>query len=375
MKDIADFFSGLFETSLWPARWHCGQWSDFHGWLYILSDLCIWLSYFLIPVFIFKYLRRKREELQFSKIYFLFASFILLCGTTHFLDALMFWVPIYRFNALVKFITAVVSLATVYYLVQYLPDIFKQRTYNELLGEIERRKEAERKLAIANADLEKFAYVASHDLQEPLRKIIVFSEMLDQRNEEVFDVRSKELINKTIRSSNRMQRLITDVLSLSKLTQDVPLLKVDLNSAIDLALEDLEVKITDRQAEITVGKLPEVKGNKGYLQQLFYNLIGNAIKFATEKPIINITGSVENGKAIISIKDNGIGIDKEYFEKIFLPFQRLNSSAEYEGSGIGLSLCVKIVTIHGGEIAVESEVGKGSNFIVTLQLAGPDLAG
>ncbi len=278
----------------------------------------------------------------------------------------------YRLNALVRLITAGVSIATVYYLVKYLPEIFKQRTYNELVNEIDRRKEAERKLAIANADLEKFAYVASHDLQEPLRKIIVFSEMLDQRNQELFDIRSKELINKTIRSSNRMQRLITDVLSLSKLTQDVPLIKVDLNNTLDLALEDLEVKITDSQAVVTVGELPAVKGNSGYLQQLFYNLIGNAIKFSAEKPIIKITGRVENDKVIISVKDNGIGIDKEYFEKIFLPFQRLNSSAEYEGSGIGLSLCVKIVTIHGGDISVESEVGKGSNFIVTLQLADPD---
>ncbi|MES2648060.1 MAG: ATP-binding protein [Bacteroidota bacterium] len=372
MNDITDFFSGLFETSLWPARWNCGQWSDFHGWIYIISDLFIWLAYFLIPVFIINYLRRKREELQFSKIYLLFAAFILLCGTTHFLDAVMFWVPMYRLNALIRLITAGVSIATVYYLVKFLPEIFRQRTYTELLNEIDRRKEAERKLAIANADLEKFAYVASHDLQEPLRKIIVFSEMLDQRNQDIFDIRSKELISKTIRSSNRMQRLITDVLSLSKLTQDVALINVNLNDTVDLALEDLEVKITDSQAIVTVGELPTVKGNSGYLQQLFYNLIGNAIKFSTEKPVINITGHIENDKAVLSVKDNGIGIDKEYFEKIFLPFQRLNSSAEYEGSGIGLSLCVKIVTIHGGDITVESEVGQGSNFIFTLQLAHTD---
>jgi light-regulated signal transduction histidine kinase (bacteriophytochrome) len=142
----------------------------------------------------------------------------------------------YRLNALVRLATAVVSMITVYYLVKLLPEFFKQRTYNELLTEIERRKEAERKLAIANADLEKFAYVASHDLQEPLRKIIVFSDMLQQRNEEVFDIRSQELIQKITRSSNRMQRLITDVLSLSKLTQDVQLIDVDLNKVIDLAI-------------------------------------------------------------------------------------------------------------------------------------------
>ncbi|CAN5728868.1 hypothetical protein BH10BAC3_BH10BAC3_05620 [soil metagenome] len=366
MNEVIDFFSDLFQTGLWPPRWSCGQWSDFHGWLYIISDLTIWLAYFLIPVFIFKYLRKKKEGIQFSRIYFLFASFILLCGTTHFLDAMMFWVPMYRLNALVRLATAIVSMMTVYYLVKLLPEFFKQRTYNELLNEIERRKEAERKLAIANADLEKFAYVASHDLQEPLRKIIVFSDMLEQRNQEVFDTRSQELIQKITRSSNRMQRLITDVLSLSKLTQDVQLQDVNLKNVIDLAIEDLEVKILDREAEITVGTMPYVKGNEGYLQQLFYNLIGNAIKFSVEKPVISIASEVINGKAKISVTDNGIGIDNEYFEKIFLPFQRLNSSAEYEGSGIGLSLCAKIVSIHHGEINVISEPGKGSTFIVTL---------
>ena len=369
MKEVIQFFSGLFETGLWPARWHCGQWSNFHGWLYIISDLTIWLAYFLIPVFIINYMRKKKHGLQFSRIYLLFASFILLCGTTHFLDALMFWVPMYRLNALVRLMTAVVSMVTVYYLVKSLPEFFKQQTYNELITEIERRKEAEKKLAIANADLEKFAYVASHDLQEPLRKIILFSEMLGERNEEVFDDRSKELIDKITRSSNRMQRLITDVLSLSKLSLDVPFTDVDLKTVIDLAIEDLEMKIQDSNALITVQKMPVVKGKEGYLQQLFYNLIGNAIKFSTGQPVINISSHQSYGKAHISVTDNGIGIDNEYFEKIFLPFQRLNSSAAYEGSGIGLSLCAKIVSIHGGEISVTSVPGKGSTFMVTLLLA------
>jgi chemotaxis family two-component system sensor kinase Cph1 len=369
MDQVNDFFSRLLESSDWPARWHCGQWSDFHGWLYIISDLTIWLAYFLIPAFIFNYVRKKRGDLEFSRIYFLFASFILLCGTTHLLDAVMFWVPVYRLNALVRAATAAVSMVTVYYLVKLLPTFFKQQTYNALLNEIEQRKEAERKLAIANADLEKFAYVASHDMQEPLRKIIVFSEMLEERNSDQFDDRSTELINKIIRSSHRMQRLITDVLSLSKLAQDVQLSDVKINTVIDKALEDLEVKIQDRNAIITTENLPTVKGNEGYLQQLFYNLIGNAIKFSNEQPVVHINGTTMDGRAYISISDNGIGIDEEYFEKIFLPFQRLNGSAQFEGSGIGLSLCKKIITIHGGNIEVKSKPGQGSTFIVELALA------
>lgn len=369
MKQLLDFFSKLFDSKDWPPRWYCGQWSNFHGWLYILSDLTIWLAYFLIPVLIINYIRRKRGDLEFSRIYFLFASFILLCGTTHFIDVLMFWVPVYRLNALVRFATGVVSMVTVFYLVKMLPTFFKQQTYNALIKEIEQRKEAERKLAIANADLEKFAYVASHDMQEPLRKIIVFSEMLEQRNSKQFDDRSTELLNKIIRSSHRMQRLITDVLSLSKLAQDVPLNQVNVNVVIERALEDLEVKIQDKNATVTTESLPVVMGNETYLQQLFYNLIGNAIKFSNGKPVVNITGKAANNKAFISVSDNGIGIDEEYHEKIFLPFQRLNGSAQFEGSGIGLSLCKKIVSIHGGNIEVESKPGKGSTFIVQLDLA------
>jgi signal transduction histidine kinase len=366
MSQFYDFISGLFATDKWPARWHCGQWSNFHGWLYIISDLVIWIAYFLIPYFIFDYLRKKRESLVLSRIYFLFASFILLCGTTHFLDAVMFWYPVYRLSALVRFATAVVSMFTVYYMVKLLPEFFRQKTYNELLVEIERRKDAERKLEMANADLEKFAYVASHDLQEPIRKMIVFNQMLEQRNRDKFDERSRELVEKTIRSSSRMQTLITDVLSLSKLTQDVQLKPVNLYEVISLAIEDMEVKIGEKTANITVGELPQVMGNQGYLQQMFYNLLGNAVKFTHGKPEIHISSTIKDGYVFITVKDNGIGIDKEYFEKIFLPFQRLNSSAEFEGSGIGLSLCYKIAHIHRGEISVESEPGKGSSFTVKL---------
>jgi signal transduction histidine kinase len=369
MSEIVHFFSGLFAIDKWPARWHCGEWTSFHGWLYIISDISIWLAYFLIPYFIFNYLRQKREGLKYSNIYFLFASFILLCGTTHFFDALMFWIPMYRLNALIRFLTGAVSLLTVYYLVQLLPEFFKQKTYNELLTEIDRRKEAERKLAIANADLEKFAYVASHDLQEPLRKMIVFNQMLEQRNRNVFDDKSRELIQKSIRSSNRMQHLITDVLSLAKITQDITLQAVDLNQVVAQALEDLDSRIIEKQAIIKVDALPQVKGTNGYLLQLFDNLLINALKFTHKVPEIKITATTDENFAYIQVSDNGIGIDKEYFEKIFLPFQRLNGAAEFEGSGIGLSICYKITHSLGGSIDVESEPGKGTVFTLKLQKA------
>ncbi len=152
MTEIIDFFRHLFDTSDWPARWHCGTWTEFHGWLYIISDLLIWGAYFAIPAIILKYLSKKRDQ-RFLKLYFLFAGFIVSCGTTHFLDAVAFWEPAYRLNALVRAITAVVSWATIYHLIKILPHAFALKTPGELEKEIVLRKQAEEELSKRNREL------------------------------------------------------------------------------------------------------------------------------------------------------------------------------------------------------------------------------
>ena len=144
-NQMTDFFSGIFDTRDWPARWHCGTWSDFHGWLYIISDLTIWASYFAIPVMLISVLRKKRN-LPFQNIYLLFGGFIILCGLTHLLDAVMFWWPAYRLSALMRFFTAVISFVTVYYLANALPQIFNLRTVRDLEVEMDKRKAVEEKL-------------------------------------------------------------------------------------------------------------------------------------------------------------------------------------------------------------------------------------
>lgn len=368
MNDIVDFFKGLFATNKWPARWHCGEWTNFHGWLYIISDLMIWTAYFLIPVIIINYFSKKRATIKFQKVYVLFATFILLCGSTHLLDAMMFWIPMYRFNALVRFATGVVSLFTVYYLVQLLPSIFKQRTNTELESEIAKREEAERLLEEANKNLQSFAYIASHDLQEPLRKISTFSGLLLRGNDDMFDDRSKELLNKIKNSSTRMQAMVKDVLTLSTI-DEVQLREVNIAEPVKKAIEDLEIKILQKNATINVGDLPKVMGSEPYLTQLFMNLIGNSIKFSKGQPVINITGETNGDAAVIQLEDNGIGMKEEDIKKIFIAFSRLHSRSEYEGSGIGLAICKRIVDMHNGEIEVRSEEGKGSIFTIKLQAA------
>ena len=143
MQQVLDFFKRLFATDDWPARWNCGKWTSFHGWLYIISDISIWIAYFLIPLIILDYLSKKKNGIKFQMVYLLFAAFILLCGITHFLDALMFWIPMYRLNALVRFITGVASILTVYYLFKILPQAFRQKSNAELEHEVARRIQAE----------------------------------------------------------------------------------------------------------------------------------------------------------------------------------------------------------------------------------------
>jgi PAS domain S-box-containing protein len=179
MNQIIEFFKNLFDSSDWPPKWHCGRWTDFHGWLYIVSDLIIWSAYFSIPLVILRYIF-KRPEVKFIKLYFLFASFILFCGATHFLDAVSFWVPLYRLNALFLLITGIISWLTVYYLVKYLPLIFSLRPQKELEFEIEQRKNAEAALNKLNEELEQRVIVKTQEIYSSEKR---FRAMIENTND------------------------------------------------------------------------------------------------------------------------------------------------------------------------------------------------
>jgi len=159
MGEVIDFFTKLFDTSDWPPRWHCGNWTNFHGWLYIISDLLIWGAYFAIPIIIIRYISRKKHA-KFIRLYFLFASFILACGATHFMDAAMFWFPAYRLSALLRLITAVVSWLTVFSLLRLLPFAFSLKSNDEFEREIEQRKKTESELKDKNEQLTKAEVIA-----------------------------------------------------------------------------------------------------------------------------------------------------------------------------------------------------------------------
>ena len=220
----------------------------------------------------------------------------------------------------------------------------------------------------SNRDLQHFAYVASHDLQEPLRMVRGFMELLAKRYRGRLGADADEYIRYAVDGATRMQNLIKGLLAYSRVgTQGKRLAPLDSAAALRQALENLQVVIEETGAEVTSGPLPVVVGDDVQLAQLFQNLIGNAIKFRSgEPPRIHVEAAEEKDGWRFSVRDNGIGFDPRHADRIFQMFQRLHGQGEYEGTGIGLALCKRIVERHGGRIWVESEPGKGSTFYFTL---------
>lgn len=251
----------------------------------------------------------------------------------------------------------------------------KQTLIGGIAIDVSMRKIAERKvqyyiheLERNNKELEEFNYVASHDLREPLRTITSYCDLL---SEDLGDKISEDVnqdINFITDATSRMNVLIQDLLQLSRAGRvDFSAEAVDMNKIMINVKSDLDLKIKETNASVTFDELPIVQGDPVQLNRVFQNLITNSLKFKSEKdPIINVTLEKENGKCHISITDNGIGIEKQYFDQIFSAFKRLHSRDEYEGTGIGLAICKKIIDRHSGNIIVKSIVGQGTSFIITL---------
>jgi len=223
-------------------------------------------------------------------------------------------------------------------------------------------------LARSNKELEQFAYVASHDLQEPLRMVASFTQLLSRRYKGKLDADADEFIHYAVDGATRMQTLINDLLAYSRIgSRTKPFEPVNLNSVLQRALANLHVAIEESQAKIDYAELPVTQGDITQLTQLFQNLIGNAVKFRGElPPEIRIKAYDADKYWRIEIQDNGIGIAPEFFERIFVIFQRLHNKEDYPGTGIGLSICKKIVERHGGQIEVKSDCNQGATFIFTL---------
>jgi signal transduction histidine kinase len=256
---------------------------------------------------------------------------------------------------------------------------------DELDREVAQRQRAEvglvralEELKRSNADLEQFAYVASHDLQEPLRKVSAFGDLLASECKATLTGEASDYLGRMLNAAKRMQALINDLLALSRIsTRAQPFAPVDLNQTLAEVISDLEPRIADCDARLEVGRLPTVEADPIQMHQLFQNLVGNAIKFRREgePPLVRVyvapvepgvEGAAGEAQVGIAVEDNGIGFDGKYAERIFGIFQRLHNRTAYEGTGIGLAVCRKIAVRHGGSIVAVSTPGVGSRFLVCL---------
>ncbi|RDI72435.1 MEDS domain-containing protein [Halopelagius longus] len=258
-----------------------------------------------------------------------------------------------------------------------------ERSFLDLLGqcigyEFERQqherelKETIGRLQQSNERLERFAYAASHDLQEPLRMVTSYLRLIESRYADAFDEDGEEFLEFAVDGADRMREMIDGLLKYSRVeTGGDPLEPVELDGVLEDALKNLQIGIEETDAEIHVEELPRVEGDAGQLRQVFQNLLDNALTYSgDEPPQVRVDAERRGREWVISVRDDGIGIDSEDHEKIFTVFDRLHSRDEYDGTGIGLALCERIVERHGGDIWVESEPGEGATFSVTLPAAG-----
>ena len=232
----------------------------------------------------------------------------------------------------------------------------------------EERRQAQEELARSNRDLEQFAYVASHDLQEPLRMVATYTQLLAERYQGKLDENADKYIHYAVDGALRMQTLVQDLLAFSRVgRQGNDLQVIDCNAIVEAALKNLHTAIEASSAQVVLEQLPTVVADASQLVQVFQNLIGNAIKFrGPAPPKVRVSARKNNHRWLFSVTDNGIGIAPEHAEIIFTIFKRLHTCAEYPGSGIGLAICKKVIEQHGGQIWVESQTGQGSAFNFTL---------
>ncbi|SLM29678.1 putative Integral membrane sensor signal transduction histidine kinase [Desulfamplus magnetovallimortis] len=294
--------------------------------------------------------------------------------------AFTFYVSVYDFSNLLGHYFKIISFYLLYIalvhsgLTRPYQVLFKslkdsENKYQNAYAQTEKMvRERTRELERSNDELAQFAYVASHDLQEPLRAIVGFLQLLESRYTGQLDEKGRQYIKRSVNAGHRMQSLIQDLLALSRInTKDNPFESMDLNDVVTMVLNRLEKQIQEKAGIITADRLPNLEADATQIHTLFQNLISNALKYnERSEPAISIGCKEQENDYCFFIKDNGIGIESKFYERIFVVFQRLHSRQEYSGTGVGLTLCKKIVERHGGYIWVESEKDHGSTFFFTL---------
>jgi signal transduction histidine kinase len=376
MEQIIDFFRKLLDSDQFMPRWVCGQWTPFHGWMYIVADLTIFLAYMAIPVAMVYFVRKRWGDLPFKGVFWLFIAFIALCGTTHFIDALIFWVPVYRFNALVLIFTALVSVVTVLAMVRVIPKALAYKSPKQLqvavdskTSELETRiselKRLSARISRKKEQVENFAYITSHNLRSPAANLVA---LIRELNETESQETKKEIMPMLVRSGDQLMTTLDDISHV--LTQGNPLedaRQITFNQLVEeLKLElKLEIKASEAVLVTQFDACPSITYAPDHLKSVFINLISNAIRYhhPNRAPKIELRTWVEDDHVHLECKDNGLGIDlKKYGERMFKLYRTFHEHPD--AKGIGLFVVKHQLESLDGSIEVESEVGEGSIFTV-----------
>lgn len=393
MADMLEFLRNLLNTDGFMPRWECGEWTEPHGWLHIVSDLMIFGAYFAIPLALWYFIAIKKHQVPFSLLFVLFGSFILSCGVTHLIDATLFWQPWYRLSGIIKLVTALVSWTTVLVLFRLLPRALAlpgvEQLNKQLHAEMEQRRQAEderEKMLVseraareqaeqAGRMKEEFVATLSHELRTPLNAILGYITLMREEEEGNDELLKKiEVIE---RNALAQKHLIEDLLDTNriitgKLRLDVQ--PVDLGSMIEAALDTLRPQAFSKG--VRLGKVTDcspilVRGDPSRLQQVLWNLVNNAIKFTPSGGRIEVVLERVNSHVEVSVSDTGIGIEPDQLANIFERFTQVDSSStrRYGGLGLGLAISKTLVEMHGGTILAKSPgKGKGATFRVSLPL-------
>jgi chemotaxis family two-component system sensor kinase Cph1 len=375
MQQVLDFFRQLMESGHFMPRWVCGKWTPFHGWLYIISDLVIFLAYMAIPIIMVYFVKKRWQELPFRGVFWLFIGFIALCGTSHLMDAIIFYVPHYRLNALVLVATAAVSVVTVGGMVKVLPEALTYKSPKELQtvvdeqtaelsSKVKQLSAMHNRISRKKEQVERFAYITSHNLRSPAANLHGLIELLAESGGE----KAEEVRRRALKSSRQLLSTLDDV---SKVLADSSPL---VDSSINRFDEMLRVVEQDLQIEMERSGLrlicdfeacPEILYPKDHLRSILYNLVSNSIKYRhPDRPSeVRLTTWTEGRSHFLTCSDNGLGIDLErHGEALFHLYKTFHDHPD--AKGVGLFLVRHQLESLDGEITIESTPGVGTTFTV-----------
>lgn len=363
---------------------HCYLWQPALLWTHVGADVVIALAYFSIPAALV-YFTLKRKDTGFNWIFMMFAGFILFCGLTHLTEAVTTWNPIYYTQAGVKIATATISAFTagaVWYLMPRalaVPSADELHAANrQLERENAERRRAEAQVREVNEHLEErvkerteelaqFVYAVSHDLQEPLRHLRTYSEFLREDLDVELPERAEQDLAYIEQAGQRLRNMVDGMHALSHVgRQDMQRSDFDIADCIEDALQNLMGRIETTGARITPPPSSHVNADRRMLMTVYQNLVSNALKYSDGKPVVEFTVEEIGGATVFGVKDQGIGVDPDYQQDIMQPFTRLHTADSGGGSGIGLSICRRVVERHGGRIWVENNPDGGAHFRFTL---------